>query len=57
MKKEYEIELTIVRCAFVHASNAKEAKKLAQEDIEESIMETQVFPEDMKIVSTRKIKN
>ena len=64
MQKEYEIEANITLCSQVEASNKKEAIDLAIEDITidlaieditEGIYDTEIFPEDCKIISTRKI--
>ena len=47
----YEIEVTIVRTAMVEADTDEEALRLALEDLRESMAETEIYPEDLKIVS------
>ena len=50
----YEIEATIVRTSIVEACNDEEALQLALADLRESIHETEVYEEDLKIVSRSK---
>jgi hypothetical protein len=47
----YEIEVTIVRTSMVEAGNDEEALRLALEDLRESMPETEIYKEDLKIVS------
>jgi hypothetical protein len=47
----YEIEVTIVRTSMVEAENEDEALRLALEDLRASIPETEIYEEDLKIVS------
>ncbi len=53
----YEIEVTIVRTALVDADNDAEALRLALEDLRESMAETEIYPEDLKIVSRSEPEN
>lgn len=55
MQKEYEIESNITLCSQVEASNKKEAIDLAIEDMLEGIHDTQIRPEECKVINTRKI--
>ena len=50
----YEIEAAILRTALVEADNDEEALQLALEDLRESMAETEVYTEDLKIVSRSK---
>jgi hypothetical protein len=47
----YEIEVTIVRTSMVEADNDAEALRLALEDLRDSMADTEIYPEDLKIVS------
>jgi hypothetical protein len=47
----YEIEATIVRTALVEADNDKDALQLAIADLRETMWETEIYTEDLKIVS------
>jgi hypothetical protein len=47
----YEIEATIVRTALVEADNDKDALQLAIADLRETLWETEIYTEDLKIVS------
>ena len=51
----YEIEATIVRTSMVEAGNDKEALLLALADLRESMRETEVYEEDLKIVSRSEV--
>jgi hypothetical protein len=51
----YEIEATILRTALVEADNDEEALQLALEDLRESMAETEVYTEDLKIVSRSEV--
>ena len=53
----YEIEATIVRTSMVEAGNDKEAFRLALADLRASMHETEVYEEDLKIVSRSKAVN
>ena len=53
--RNYEVEANITLCSQVHASNKKEAIRLAIEDILEGIYDTQILPEDCKIIHTSNI--
>jgi hypothetical protein len=47
----YEIEATIVRTALVEADNDAEALRLALADLRGSMAETEIYEEDLQIVS------
>src|SRR5919202_4936134 len=47
----YEIEVTIVRTSMVEAENDDKALRLALEDLRASMPETEIYEEDLKIVS------
>jgi hypothetical protein len=47
----YEIEATIVRTALVEADNDEDALQLAIADLRETLWETEIYTEDLKIVS------
>ena len=47
----YEIEATIVRTALVEADNDEDALQLAIADLRETMWETEIYTEDLKIVS------
>jgi hypothetical protein len=47
----YEIEVTIVRTSMVDADTDAEALRLALEDLRANMPETEIYEEDLKIVS------
>lgn len=45
-KKEWEVEATIVRTAYVEADTKEQAITLAIADLHESMSETEIMPSD-----------